>query len=131
MSLTRFLVRGQSAKQFGATRGEQWPALAIRRFILYDVFLHELGHLQVVDEDAASVRRKFSMETKAQAFAMQWCKRLWSKPFDHFDPVHNPPTAEELADKEPETTELLRRIQLRRTTPNYSSIWQRFIISAG
>ena len=45
MSLTRFLVKGQSPEMFGAKRGTQWPELAIRRFLLYDVLLHEIGHL--------------------------------------------------------------------------------------
>ncbi len=96
MSLTRFLTKGQTPEQFGARRGTQWPPLAIRRFLLYDVFLHELGHLQVVDGDATTLRRKFAMETKAQEFAMAWCRRLWSEPFDHPDPVHNPPSEGEL-----------------------------------
>lgn len=97
MSLTRFLVKGRSPELFGARRGSQWPLLAIRRFLLYEVFLHELGHLQVIDEQAKTQRRKFAMETRAEEFARQWCKRLWLKPFAHPDPVHNPPTAEELA----------------------------------
>jgi hypothetical protein len=107
VSLTRFLVGGQTPEQFGARRGGQWPGLAVRRFLLYDVFLHELGHLQVVDEEAKVVRRKFAMETKAQEFAMAWCKRLWSEPFDHPNPVHNPPSREELTDGDPELTDLL------------------------
>ena len=97
MSLTRFLVKGQSPRDFGARRGSQWPQVAIRRFLLYDTFLHELGHLQIVLEHAKSERRKFAMETKAQEFAVSWCRTLWSEPFDHPDPVHNPPGAEELA----------------------------------
>ena len=96
MSLTRFLVKGQSPSHFGAVRGAQWPPLAIRRFLLYDVLLHELGHLQVIDERAASNRRKFAAETRAQEFGMYWCERLWSEPFDHPDPVHNPPSAAEI-----------------------------------
>jgi hypothetical protein len=95
VSLTRFLVKGQSAEQFGAKRGQQWPALAVRRFMLYDVLLHELGHLQIVDEKAQSRRRRFADEKLAEAFAMDWCKRLWSAPYAHPDPVHNPPTADE------------------------------------
>jgi len=91
MSLTRFLTKGETPELFGARRGTQWPTLAIRRFMLYDVFLHELGHLQIIDDDAKTVRRKFAMETKAQEFALEWCQRLWSKPFGHPDPVHNPP----------------------------------------
>src|SRR5438128_2247460 len=49
VSLSRFLVRGQSPATFGARRGAQWPKLAVRRYVLYDVFLHELGHLQLVN----------------------------------------------------------------------------------
>ena len=97
MSLTGFLVKGQSPSQFGASRGAQWPSLAIRRFLLYDVLLHELGHLQIVDSRAASVRRKFAAETKAQKFAMYWCRHLWSATFEHPDPVHNAPSKAELA----------------------------------
>jgi hypothetical protein len=67
--------------------------------MLYDVFLHELGHLQVVDSVATTERRKFAMETKAQEFAIGWCKRLWSEPFDHPDPVHNLPSEQELTDE--------------------------------
>jgi hypothetical protein len=95
LSLTRFLVRGQTAEQFGARRGHQWPSLAVRRFMLYDVFLHELGHLQSVDENAHSAHLKFAQEKLAQAFAVECCNRLWSKPFAHPDPVHNPPAREE------------------------------------
>ena len=94
MSLTAALVKGQTPAQFGAKRGEKWPTLAIRRFLLYDVFLHELGHLQMINENARSVRLRFAHEKLAQAFAMQWCKRLWSVPFPHPDPVHNRPIKE-------------------------------------
>jgi hypothetical protein len=52
MSLIQALRNGQRPEEFGARRGEKWPRLAIRRFMLYDVFLHELGHLQLIDEDA-------------------------------------------------------------------------------
>jgi hypothetical protein len=96
MSLSRFLVKGQTPEQFGARRGGQWPGQAIRRFLLYDVFLHELGHLQVIDEDRPSERLRFARERLAQEFAMAWCRRLWSEPFDHPDPVHSPPSREEL-----------------------------------
>jgi hypothetical protein len=95
MSLTRMLVEGQTAEQFGARRGSKWPALAVRRFMLYDVFLHELGHPQLVDEKTKSPRLKFRHEKLAQAFALEWCRRLWTAPFAHPDPVHNPPSHEE------------------------------------
>jgi hypothetical protein len=106
VSLTRFLVRGtlssrllrQRPAEFGAARGRQWPPLAIRRFMLYDVFLHELGHLQIVAPRAKRLHRRFASETKAQEFANYWRRRLWSQPFDHDDPVHNPPSMDELAE---------------------------------
>lgn len=105
VSLTRFLVRGtlssrllrQTPAEFGAAHGRQWPSLAIRRFMLYDVFLHELGHLQIVNPRANRMRRRFASETKAQEFANYWRRRLWSQPFHHDDPVHNPPSKLELA----------------------------------
>ena len=109
MSLSRFLVRGQTAEQFGATKGAQWPPTAIRRFLLYDVFLHELGHLQVVHERAHTERRKFAMETRAQEFAMKWCATLLAEAFDHPDFVHQAPTATELEDPDPALTDLVRR----------------------
>jgi hypothetical protein len=96
MSLTRALVKGQTPERFGARRGGKWPALALRRFLLYDVFLHELGHLQRVEEKARSARLEFARETLAHEFAAEWCGRLWSEPFAHPDPVHNPPSPEEL-----------------------------------
>ena len=95
VSLSRFLIR-RSPRLFGAIRGRQWPELAVRRFLLYDVFLHALGRLQIVDDKARSDRRRFASQTKAQEFADQWRKQLWEDPFDHPDPVHNRPTAEEL-----------------------------------
>jgi hypothetical protein len=105
VSLTRFLERGtlsspmlrQTPAEFGAARGRQWSSLAIRRFMLYEVFLHELGHLQIVSPRAKRLRRRFASETKAQEFANYWRRRLWSQPFDHDDPVHNPPSKLELA----------------------------------
>src|SRR5258708_7623890 len=59
MSLTRFLSRGQSILQFGAVRGKQWSETAIRRFLLYDVFLHALGHIQMLNEFSSSKGLRF------------------------------------------------------------------------
>lgn len=92
MSLTAALVKGQIPEQFGAKRGQKWPALAVRRFLLYDVLLHELGHLQLINGNARSKRLKFAREKLAQAFAVRWCNRLWSGSFPHPDPVHNAPS---------------------------------------
>src|SRR5688500_4868074 len=91
VSLSRFLLHRQSPRTFGAKRGGQWSALSIRRFMLYEVLLHEVGHLQIVNERSTVERRKFAMETKAEGFAVYWRKQLWSQPLDHPDPVHNPP----------------------------------------
>ena len=96
VSLTRFLVKGQKPETFGAKRGRQWPEVAVRRFLLYDVLLHEIGHLQIINPESKVFRRKFAHETKAQEFANSWRKKLWKEYFEHPDPVHNAPTADEL-----------------------------------
>lgn len=95
VSMTPAMLRGQSPELFGAIRGRQWPELAVRRFLLYDVLLHELGHLRMVILNATSGRRTPSRETRAERFADYWRKRLWSEPLDHPDPVHNPPSPAE------------------------------------
>jgi hypothetical protein len=97
IGLTRFLVKGQTPERFGAISGQRWPVLAVRRFMLYDVFLHELGHLQLVTGRSSSDRLKHANEKLAQEFAMEWCDRLWSNRFEHSDPVHNPPSLDEIA----------------------------------
>jgi hypothetical protein len=108
MALTKVLCKGQTPEQFGAKPGQKWPVLAIRRFLLYDVFLHELGHLQVIDKQARSDRLKFARERRAQEFAVEWCARLWAEPFDHPDPVHNPPGPEEFILGGEETGQMTR-----------------------
>jgi hypothetical protein len=64
--------------------------------MLYDALLHEIGHLQVVDSGAKSPRRRFAGERRAQEFAKEWRDKLWAHVFDHPDPVHNPPSLDEL-----------------------------------
>lgn len=93
VSLTRFLTRWQNGAEFGAQRGTQWPQLAVRRYMLYDVFLHELGHLQLVDGNRRSERLRFALERHAEEFADKWRRQLWSAYFDHPDPVHNAPAS--------------------------------------
>jgi len=104
IGLTAALHKGQTSEKFGARRGHKWPVLAVRRFMLYYVFLHELGHLQLIDERPPSARRKFADETLAHAFAIEWCNRLWSESFVHADPVHNPPSPSENAALAAETS---------------------------
>jgi hypothetical protein len=104
VSLTTYLAfrdptahrRHRSPREFGAVRGRQWTEIAVRRFMLYDVFLHELGHLQIIEPTARTLRRQFARETKAQEFADYWREALWSRQFDHADSVHNRPACEEL-----------------------------------
>lgn len=80
-----------STAQFGAEFGRQWPVLTVRRFMLYNVLLHEIGHLQIFDAHRPCRRLRFYDEKLAQEFANTWRRRLWSVSFDHPDPVHNPP----------------------------------------
>jgi len=96
VSLSRFCGLSQKSLTFGALWGSQWPVKAIRRFMLYDVLLHEVGHLQVVIPSSKNPRRKFADEPKADEFADQWREKLWSQTFDHPNPVHNPPSQEEI-----------------------------------
>jgi hypothetical protein len=104
VSMTKFLAHPgstlhrlrRSPREFGAIRGKQWPQLAVRRFMLYSVFLHELGHLQIVDPTARRLKRRFASETKAQEFADYWRANLWQNRFDHPDPVHNVASRDEL-----------------------------------
>lgn len=65
--------------------------------MLYDVLLHEIGHLQIIDPKASRVKRKFASETRAQELADELRRTLYSEPFDHPDPIHNAPTPGELA----------------------------------
>ena len=95
VSLGKFLYAGQSPGEFGAIPRVQWPPWAVRRFLLYDVLLHELGHLQVVHPKGRSWRRKYAGETKAEEFADYWRCKLWSEPLDHQDPVHSAPAEDE------------------------------------
>ena len=96
MSISRLLLKGVPPEEFGARFGAKWPGIALRRLMLYHVFLHELGHLQIVDAKAKSDRLKFAHEKLAEEFANEWRGKLWAEWFDHPDPVHNPPTDDEL-----------------------------------
>ena len=97
VSLRRFVYRGQAASEFGAPARGQWPPWAVRRFLLYDVLLHEIGHLQVVDAKSTSFDRRYASETLAQRFADELRRELWCQPFDHPDPIHGPPSDAEFA----------------------------------
>jgi hypothetical protein len=95
VSLRAFIVRGQSPSEFGAPARGQWPPWAVRRFLLYDVLLHELGHLQLVRPDARRWKRRYAAEPLAQSFADDLRRELWAQPFEHPDPIHNPPGPDE------------------------------------
>ena len=89
-------TRGHSPATFGDIAGKTMAAIGRGRYLLYNTFLHELGHLQIVDPSAKTVRRRFASESLAQEFANHWRRTLWTQHFDHPDPVHNPPGDEEL-----------------------------------
>lgn len=95
VSLNGFMFPGQDPRAYGASWGAAWPAVAIRRFLLYDVFLHELGHMQIVGAKAGSPRKRFAGEVLAHEFALGWRDRLWAQAFAHPDPAHGPPGPEE------------------------------------
>ena len=97
VSLGRYIGKGQNAKEFGGPSRGQWPPWAVRRFMLYDVLLHELGHLQLINPKSKNWNRKYASEKLAQAFADKWRRKLFSQKFDHPDPIHNPPSKDELA----------------------------------
>ncbi|MBX7243883.1 MAG: hypothetical protein K1X53_00185 [Candidatus Sumerlaeaceae bacterium] len=81
-----------SPSEFGAQWGAKSPAIAVRRFMLYEVFLHEIGHLQATDRPGRpSQRLRFDGERRAEEFAVTWRRRLWSEYFEHPDAAHNPP----------------------------------------
>lgn len=96
VSLGGYLAKGHRGLQFGAPSRGQWPPWAVRRFLLYNVFLHELGHLQVVQPRSTNWNRKFASEKLAQDFADEWRAELWSIRYEHPDPVHNKPGRDEL-----------------------------------
>ena len=96
LSLGRFLTKPQRPMDFGAEPRCQWTPWAIRLFLLYDVLLHELGHLKIVNHKSKEYRRKFAYETIAQEFANYWRYELWSTSFTHKDPIQNPPCTEEI-----------------------------------
>lgn len=96
LSLGRYLVRGQTAADFGAPRRGQWPPWAVRRFLLYDTLLHELGHLQIVRPRSSRWDRRYASETLAQQLADELRAELWAENFRHPDPVHNAPRDDEL-----------------------------------
>ena len=96
VSLRGYLGKGRDAAEFGAPRQGQWPPWAVRRFLLYDTLLHELGHLQLVRPNTRGWNRRFASETLAKEFATRWRRELYSTTFDHPDLVHNSPTDDEL-----------------------------------
>ncbi len=95
LDLTPYLASDQEAESFGALAGRNWPASAVRRFMLYGVFLQELGHLQVLRPDAASSRHHYASAAHASAFARERREQLWSSPCGHADVAHRPASKEE------------------------------------
>ena len=96
VALRNIFPRQHGPLLFGAPPGCQWPTLAVRRMMLYGVLLHEIGHLQPVRPNGRSERLRFARERRAEEFEAYWRRRLWATPFDHPDPVHNPPAEREV-----------------------------------
>lgn len=90
VSLRLFMYCGCIAAEFGAPERGQWPPWAVRRMLLYDTLLHEIGHMQIRDDE-------FAGEKRAQEFANDLRGELFARHFDHPDPVHNAPSDDELA----------------------------------
>jgi hypothetical protein len=97
VSLRRYMYGRCRAAEFGAPDRGQWPPWAVRRFILYDTLLHELGHLQLINASPDARHGDFARETLANDFANEWRGRLYSEHFAHPDPVHNAPSEDEVA----------------------------------
>jgi hypothetical protein len=55
----------------------------------YDVVLHEIGRLRVINEKTRSARLRFAREKLAERFADKWRRELWASYFDHQDPIHS------------------------------------------
>jgi hypothetical protein len=91
------MYRGRVASEFGAPDRGQWPPWSIRRFLLYQVLLHELGHLQVVRPEESARRRRYASEPLADDLAHELRGRLYSDHFEHPDPIHNAPSDDERA----------------------------------
>lgn len=96
ISMREIMRRGNRAAEFGAPKRGQWPSWAIRRLMLYQVLLHEIGHLQIV-RASSRIKRRFAAEPLADEFAADLRGTLYSTPSAHGDPVHNAPSDEELA----------------------------------
>lgn len=96
ISMREIMRRGNRAAEFGAPERGQWPPWAVRRLMLYQVLLHEIGHLQIV-RASSRIKRRFAAEPLADEFAADLRGALYSTPFAHGDPVHNAPSDEELA----------------------------------
>lgn len=104
-SFSRYCERQECRpEEFGATFGRQWPELAVRRFLLYYVLLHELAHLQKLPGGGNPGERM------AREFAHYWREQLWSYPFDDSkDPVHLPPPLKEQQPANPGADWLIER----------------------
>ena len=84
VSLTPYLGRDETPETYGAVDGCRWPVLAIKRFVLYNVLLTQLGRLQVGASGASG-----------EQFAGHWRRELWSREPDDSDAVHRAPTEKE------------------------------------
>jgi len=81
--------------EYGGLNNMKWPIIAIRRYMLYNVFLHELRHTHIVNPHKKLTRHKIPFEKLANEYSDFWRGELYKDKFDHHDPVHNLPTLDE------------------------------------
>ena len=81
---------------FGAVRGCQWPHSPCAGSCFTTCFCTSSVTFKSSNDAAKSRRRTVCQRYPCQDFAEHWCRELWSQPFDHPDPVHRPPSPEEI-----------------------------------
>lgn len=89
--LTKSAKRGMY-EEFGALKNMKWPTVAVRRYLLYHTFLHELRHTQITQSEKKFTREKIPLEKLANEYADFWRGELYQNHFNHSDPVHNLPS---------------------------------------
>jgi len=96
VSLRGYMYAGHRAIDYGAPARGQWPPWAVRRYLLFGVLLHELGHLQQVSTNQPGALGGYASETKADEFSLRWRDALWAAGSPTPDPAHHPPCRGEI-----------------------------------
>jgi len=94
-SIRNATAKRGSLEEFGALNNRKWPTLALRRYLLYHTFLHELRHTQLLENGKKRTRDKMPLEKQADEYADHWRGELYQNYFKHPDPIHNLPSKTE------------------------------------